>query len=134
MDKSPRGVVYSNVVNDRDHGALARIVAAFCTMITLVFFMAQLLVRWPWHSLFRKDDFVALGATVSPIEVLFEGKIITEPAPAPIDCANIRHYSCRGRWFGQNAPGRHVPGSHKDRSSTHSHAIKSELTFVANKL
>lgn len=61
----PRGMGYSNVVNDRFHGALARIAAAFCAMMTLLFFMARLSIRWPWHSLFRKDDFMALGATVN---------------------------------------------------------------------
>ena len=134
MNVSPRGVGYSNVVNDRDHGALARIAAAFCTMMTLLFFMERLLIRWPWHSLFRKDDFMALGATVSVLQLRFKGNAITEHAPAPLDGADIRHYICRGRWFGKNASGCHAPGSSKGRSSIHGDAIKFRLTVVANKL
>lgn len=61
---STRGAVYSHVVNDRQHGALLRISAAYCTTCTLPFLLARLRILWPWHSLFGKDDCVAVVATV----------------------------------------------------------------------
>lgn len=67
---SPRDAVYSHVVNDRQHGALLRIAAAYCTTCTLLFLLARLWIRWPWHSLFGKDDVVAVVATVCQFPLL----------------------------------------------------------------
>lgn len=64
MILSERDVVASNSVNDRDHGAVVVVTAAFGTTCFLVFFLARLAIRWPLRSLSGIDDLVLLVATV----------------------------------------------------------------------
>lgn len=58
-------LVPSALVNEQDHGALATITGAFCLATSGVFLLARLWVRWPWRSLFGKDDLCTVVATVS---------------------------------------------------------------------
>lgn len=54
----------STAINDRDHGALVKVIAAFCAAMYLLALVARLQIRWPWRSLFGNDDIVAAVATV----------------------------------------------------------------------
>lgn len=59
-----RDVSPSTAINDNDHGAVIRVTAAFCAAITLLALIARLQIRWPWRSLFGRDDILAVVATV----------------------------------------------------------------------
>lgn len=65
MATTPEGLSTSTAINDRDHGALVKVTAGFCTALSLLALVARLQIRWPWRSLFGKDDIVAVVATVS---------------------------------------------------------------------
>jgi hypothetical protein len=60
-------VVPSNLVNDRDHGALVTVTAALCIVFSLLFCLARLVVRWPWKRLLGRDDAVTGAALVRAI-------------------------------------------------------------------
>ena len=67
MSLLAREVVSSNVVNDQDHGAYATIASAFALTTIGIFFCIRLLIRWPWQSLFGKDDVAVAIASVSTL-------------------------------------------------------------------
>lgn len=58
----------STAINDNDHGALVKVAAGFCAALMLLSLAARLQIRWPWRSLFGKDDSVAVTASVSEID------------------------------------------------------------------
>ncbi|KAF2724293.1 hypothetical protein K431DRAFT_282143 [Polychaeton citri CBS 116435] len=63
----------STVVTDRDHGGLVTITAAFCLAMTWVFFFIRMLIRWPWHGLFGKDD---VAATIASLLALVQTVVV----------------------------------------------------------
>ena len=64
MSLLAREVVPSNVVNDQDQGALATIAAALALTTIGIFFCIRLMIRWPWQSLFGRDDAAVAIASV----------------------------------------------------------------------
>lgn len=57
-------VVASTAVNEQNQGAILTVTVGLCTTCVLVFFLARLLIRWPWRHLFGKDDTAIAVATV----------------------------------------------------------------------
>lgn len=73
MNTPPEGLSTSTAINDRDHGALVKVTAGFCTALSLLALVARLQIRWPWRNLFGKDDVVAVVASVS-LSLVCEGE------------------------------------------------------------
>ena len=96
VSHSTSTVVPSDLVNDRDHGALVTVAAALCIVFSLLCFVARLVVRWPWKNLFGRDDAVTGAALVcvkpsvsqshlllTEIEVLLDGAVNTRNGGRP---------------------------------------------------
>lgn len=71
-----RDIVTSNTINDRDHGAVVVVTAAFGTTCFLVFLLARLAIRWPLRSLSGIDDLVLVAATVCAYSILLIGLLL----------------------------------------------------------
>jgi hypothetical protein len=65
MTFTPVDVTPSTAINAEDHGPLIVISAAFCITISGLTYVARLLSRLPWRTLFGYDDIVISMATVS---------------------------------------------------------------------
>ncbi len=99
----PRGVHPSDAVNDRDHGKLVSVAVAFCTTLSLLLFCARLLARWPWRSLFGKDDAVTAAASV---RIAFEctcHEWYADERAASRDRSSNRSVDGHIPWLGQDA-------------------------------
>lgn len=67
MDLSRRDVVTSTVVNESRQSALLSITVALGISYMLLFLGTRLLIRWPWSSLWGKDDTCIAVATVRTV-------------------------------------------------------------------
>lgn len=83
-------VIPSDVVTPYRQGAVLTIVAAFCTVTSLLFLLARLLIRWPWTKLFAKDDWATTAATVShPLHMNVRGARRLEGRYTDLDCRRL---------------------------------------------
>lgn len=71
-----RDVVPSDIVSDKDQGAVLTVAAAFCATNSLLFFCVRLLIRWPWKVLIGRDDLATTAATVSAGNELYVAAFI----------------------------------------------------------
>lgn len=54
----------SSVINDRNHGAYVIVAGILCVILSILFVLARLIVRWPSKATLGRDDYVAPIALV----------------------------------------------------------------------